>query len=141
MRGRKPLATVEQRRRVYDLADAGESTRSIAEQVFGSRRVKNRVLRLLARRRRSVGGVDLETLSVEEIEQRAAELDVEAVTLEEAAAALEEAAFAELERAETRSLAEGAAPRRFLAAGETPGGVDDSAEIEASGGRPNLPRP
>lgn len=63
MRGR-PLSTRAQRKRVFELADAGLSQRAIAEEVFGDRRLKNRVLRLLRRRRR-VGGLEGDMVTLE----------------------------------------------------------------------------
>jgi hypothetical protein len=80
--GRPPASSLEERQRVYELADAGLSSRAIAEAVYGRPRLNDRVLRLLARRRRTtVRGVHLETATEEELE--ALLDDVEAVTLEE----------------------------------------------------------
>jgi hypothetical protein len=80
--GRPPASSLEERRRVYELADAGLSSRAIAEAVYGNRRLNDRVLRLLDRRRRTtVRGVHLETATDEELE--ALLDDVEAVTFEE----------------------------------------------------------
>jgi hypothetical protein len=68
MRGRPPVSSPEERRRVYQLADAGQSSRAIAESVFGSRGLNNRVLRLLERRRRTTfRGVNLEEATDEEL--------------------------------------------------------------------------
>ncbi len=67
--GRAPTATLDQRRSVYELADAGKSLRAIAEDVFGSRRLHNRVARLLARRRAtSFPGIDVETATDDELD-------------------------------------------------------------------------
>ncbi len=69
MLGRPPKSTRAQRKRVFELADAGLSSRQIAEQVFGDRRLKNRVLRLAGRRKRGlIGGVDPETATEAELE-------------------------------------------------------------------------
>jgi hypothetical protein len=88
--GRPPASSLEERRRVYELADAGLSSRAIAETVYGNRRLNNRVLRLLARRRRrTFCGVHLEEATDEELQ--ALLTDVEAVSLEELGALLQEA--------------------------------------------------
>lgn len=80
--GRPPASSPEERRRVYQLADAGLSSRKVAADVYGSPRLNNRVLRLLARRRRNtVRGVYLETAT--DAEPGALLDDVEAVSLEE----------------------------------------------------------
>lgn len=47
--------TEEERRRVYELADAGWSSRAIAEELWNDRTLKDRVLRILARRQESDG--------------------------------------------------------------------------------------
>lgn len=67
--GPPPESTAEQRRRVYELADAGRSERAIAEEVFGSARLRGRVTRLLARRRRAspIGAVDVEAVTLEDL--------------------------------------------------------------------------
>jgi hypothetical protein len=81
--GRPPASSLEERRRVYELADAGLSSRAIAEAVYGNRRLNDRVLRLLDRRRRTtVRGVHLETATDEEL-GALLEVEGEAVTLEE----------------------------------------------------------
>lgn len=67
--GRPPASSQEERRRVYELADAGLSSRRIAETVYSGPRLKDRVLRLLKRRRsRTIGGVDLEAATQEELD-------------------------------------------------------------------------
>jgi hypothetical protein len=48
--GRPPSSTAAERVEVFRLADAGLSHGTIAEQVFGDRRFRLRVLRLLRRR-------------------------------------------------------------------------------------------
>jgi hypothetical protein len=50
MRGRPPAATAEECELVWVLAAAGHSQREIAEQVFGDRRFRGRVERILRRR-------------------------------------------------------------------------------------------
>ena len=62
MRGRKALATAEEREAVYRLAGAGASLRDIAAQVFGDRRLKDRVVRLLRGRKDQDAGATLEEL-------------------------------------------------------------------------------
>jgi hypothetical protein len=93
--GRPPASSAAERRRVYALTDAGLSSRAIAAAVYGTPALKDRVLRLLARRRRTtVHAVHLETATDEELE--ALLDDLEAVTLEELGALLQ-AAYARLD--------------------------------------------
>jgi hypothetical protein len=93
--GRPAASSLEERRHVYHLADAGLSSRAVAAAVYGTPALKDRVLRLLDRRRKTtVHGVHLETATDEELE--ALLDDVEAVTLEELGALLQ-AAYARLD--------------------------------------------
>ena len=66
--GRPPLATAAQRRRVYQLTSAGWSSRAIAARVFGDAGLKNRVLRLLERRRRRYRELGLDSMTVDELD-------------------------------------------------------------------------
>jgi hypothetical protein len=56
--GPRPLATPEEQARVVALAGEGKSLRAIAEAVFGDRRLKDRVHRILTRA--AAGKLDLE---------------------------------------------------------------------------------
>ena len=63
---------------MYELADAGLSSRTIAERVYGTPALKDRVLRLLRRRAaRTIRGVDVEMLSPQELGARLDELIAE----------------------------------------------------------------
>ena len=67
-KGRPPVSTPAQRSAVYDLADRGLSSRAIAHEVYGDRRLRARVRRLLARRdATTVNGVHLESASREQV--------------------------------------------------------------------------
>jgi hypothetical protein len=49
--GRRPHTTPDEREEIYRLADAGLSSRAIAEIVFGNSRLKDRAWRLVRARR------------------------------------------------------------------------------------------
>lgn len=88
--GRPALSTPQERERVFALTDAGLSSREVAVAVYATPALKDRVLRLLERRRRkTVRGLYLEEATDEEL---AALLDAfEAVPLEDLGFLLQEA--------------------------------------------------
>jgi len=67
--GRPVTSSLEERRHVYELTDAGLSSRRVAEAVYGDPRLKDRVLRLVRRRRAlTIRGVNLETATDAELD-------------------------------------------------------------------------
>jgi hypothetical protein len=69
MTGRPAASSADERRRVYELTDAGLSSRRVAEAVYGEPSLKDRVLRLLRRRRTTaIRGLNLETATDAELD-------------------------------------------------------------------------
>ena len=67
--GRPAASSADERRRVYELTDVGLSSRRVAEAVYGDPSLKDRVLRLLRRRRATaIRDVSLETATDAELD-------------------------------------------------------------------------